>query len=317
MALAFLLTTRGIPQIFYGTEVLMSNKGTEDHGIIRSDFPGGWAGRREERLHRPGAQRRRARACRTTRASCCSGGARRRPSATAELTQYVPMDGVYVYFRHDDAQKIMVILNNGDDARTVDTQRFHESIGSGDDGHGRAVAGSSTNWPRVSPCRRAAPRSSNCTEVKRCRIVSRTALAALLVTGQPDRCSPTASPAPVAGDRARASPAPSCVTRPCPRRTSHRATSTCGCRRATARIPTQRYPVLYMHDGQNLFDPATSYGNVDWAVDEVMTDLIEKRRRARGHRRRRLEHAEATRGIHAAARRAGQDRSSTCRALRT
>jgi predicted alpha/beta superfamily hydrolase len=40
--------------------------------------------------------------------------------------------------------------------------------------------------------------------------------------------------------------------------------------------PAQRYPVLYMHDGQNLFDPATSYGGVDWAVDEVMTGLIEK-----------------------------------------
>ncbi|MGB7904269.1 MAG: alpha/beta hydrolase-fold protein [Steroidobacteraceae bacterium] len=40
--------------------------------------------------------------------------------------------------------------------------------------------------------------------------------------------------------------------------------------------PAQRYPVLYMHDGQNLFDPATSYGGVDWAVDEVMTSLIEK-----------------------------------------
>ena len=38
--------------------------------------------------------------------------------------------------------------------------------------------------------------------------------------------------------------------------------------------PQQRYPVLYMHDGQNLFDPATSYGNVDWAVDEAMTRLI-------------------------------------------
>jgi predicted alpha/beta superfamily hydrolase len=40
--------------------------------------------------------------------------------------------------------------------------------------------------------------------------------------------------------------------------------------------PSRRYPVLYMHDGQNLFDPATSYGGVDWAVDEVMTDLIGK-----------------------------------------
>ena len=43
-----------------------------------------------------------------------------------------------------------------------------------------------------------------------------------------------------------------------------------------AKDPAQRYPVLYMHDGQNLFDPATSYGNVDWAVDEAMTDLIGK-----------------------------------------
>jgi len=40
--------------------------------------------------------------------------------------------------------------------------------------------------------------------------------------------------------------------------------------------PAKRYPVLYMHDGQNLFDPATSYGNVDWAVDEAMTNLIDK-----------------------------------------
>jgi predicted alpha/beta superfamily hydrolase len=38
----------------------------------------------------------------------------------------------------------------------------------------------------------------------------------------------------------------------------------------------KRYPVLYMHDGQNLFDPATSYGGVDWGVDETMTRLIEE-----------------------------------------
>ncbi|WAC64386.1 alpha/beta hydrolase-fold protein [Pseudoxanthomonas sp. SL93] len=36
----------------------------------------------------------------------------------------------------------------------------------------------------------------------------------------------------------------------------------------------QRYPVLYMHDGQNVFDPATSYTGIDWAVDEAMTRLV-------------------------------------------
>lgn len=35
-----------------------------------------------------------------------------------------------------------------------------------------------------------------------------------------------------------------------------------------------RYPVVYMHDGQNLFDPATSYAGVDWAIDEILTDVI-------------------------------------------
>ena len=37
-----------------------------------------------------------------------------------------------------------------------------------------------------------------------------------------------------------------------------------------------RYPVLYMHDGQNLFDPALSYTGVDWGVDETMTRLVEE-----------------------------------------
>ena len=38
--------------------------------------------------------------------------------------------------------------------------------------------------------------------------------------------------------------------------------------------PDRRYPVLYMHDGQNLFDPKNTYGGVDWGVDEAMTRLI-------------------------------------------
>ena len=39
------------------------------------------------------------------------------------------------------------------------------------------------------------------------------------------------------------------------------------------REPDKHYPVLYMHDGQNLFDPATSYGGVDWGIDETMTRM--------------------------------------------
>jgi len=129
MALAFVLTTRGIPQIFYGTEVLMSNKGTEDHGIIRSDFPGGWPGDTKNAFTGQGLSddersmqeyTRKLLQWRRTAPAIRDG----------KLTHYVPTDGVYVYFRHDAAQNIMVIMNNGDDARTIDTKRFQESIGS-------------------------------------------------------------------------------------------------------------------------------------------------------------------------------------------
>ena len=42
MAMAIYLTMRGIPQIFYGTEILMSHPGTDSHGALRAEFPGGW-----------------------------------------------------------------------------------------------------------------------------------------------------------------------------------------------------------------------------------------------------------------------------------
>ena len=44
MAQAFLMTTRGIPQVYYGTEILLSDSiKPGDHGILREDFPGGWS----------------------------------------------------------------------------------------------------------------------------------------------------------------------------------------------------------------------------------------------------------------------------------
>ena len=44
MAMAFILTTRGIPEIYYGTEILMKEEKVEGDGAKRADFPGGWPG---------------------------------------------------------------------------------------------------------------------------------------------------------------------------------------------------------------------------------------------------------------------------------
>jgi len=128
MAIAFFLTTRGIPQIFYGTEILMASPEPKNDGVIRSDFPGGWPGDARNAFTGQGlseAQRgmqdytRRLLQWRRTAPALHDG----------ELTHYVPFDGVYVYFRHNAAQTVMVVMNNNDDTRTVDTQRFREVLG--------------------------------------------------------------------------------------------------------------------------------------------------------------------------------------------
>ena len=51
-----------------------------------------------------------------------------------KLMQYVPMDGVYVYFRYTDQQTVMVVMNNTDAKRSVETARFHERIGAATEG---------------------------------------------------------------------------------------------------------------------------------------------------------------------------------------
>ena len=45
MAMVFFATVRGTPQFFYGSEILMANPLPEADGVLRRDFPGGWAGR--------------------------------------------------------------------------------------------------------------------------------------------------------------------------------------------------------------------------------------------------------------------------------
>ena len=117
MAMTLFLTTRGIPQVFYGTEILMSNEGTEDHGIIRSDFPGGWPSDSEKNAFSGKglsgdelwAQERikTLLALRRTHPQLYKG----------QLKHYAPVDGVYTYFRlavdtaETSDQKLMVILN--------------------------------------------------------------------------------------------------------------------------------------------------------------------------------------------------------------
>ena len=125
MGLAWLLTTRGIPQLYYGTEVLMKNFSNPD-GLVRADFPGGFAGDSLNYFrNRPGQPGeafeyvRKLANYRKSHAFLHSG----------KLMQFIPQDGVYVYFRYAPEGTVMVILNGSKEARTLDGARFAERTG--------------------------------------------------------------------------------------------------------------------------------------------------------------------------------------------
>jgi neopullulanase len=123
LGIAYVLTMRGVPQLYYGTEVLMTNPGTDDHGVIRSDFPGGWPGDKVNAFTGQGlsAQQREALALikklttwRKTAAVIHHG----------KLLHFMPEDGTYVYFRYNDTAKVMVVLNKNTGETTLDLARF-------------------------------------------------------------------------------------------------------------------------------------------------------------------------------------------------
>ena len=133
MAVAFYLTTRGIPQIFYGTEILMASPGPKNDGVIRSDFPGGWPG--DARNAFTGAGLTPAELEMQQYVRKLANWRKTAPAVhDGKLMQYVPMDGVYVYFRYTDQQTVMVVMNNTDAKRSVETARFHERIGAATEG---------------------------------------------------------------------------------------------------------------------------------------------------------------------------------------
>jgi neopullulanase len=124
--IAWLLTTRGVPQLYYGTEILMKGF-TNPDGHVRKDFPGGWAGDKANKFTAEGRTADENEVFNWTKALA---NFRKNSSAikTGKLTQYTPEDGVYVYFRHDANQTVMCVMNSNDKEVTVDVKRFAENI---------------------------------------------------------------------------------------------------------------------------------------------------------------------------------------------
>jgi len=127
MALAYVLTTRGVPQIYYGTEILMGNPGTTDHGVIRSDFPGGWAGDEKNAFTGSGLSADEKNAQAFVR-KLLTWRRDKTVIHSGKLTHFRPENGTYVYFRHDDSDSVMVVLNKNETAVDLELARFAERL---------------------------------------------------------------------------------------------------------------------------------------------------------------------------------------------
>lgn len=125
MGFEWLLTERGVPQMYYGDEVLMGGTTSPADGWVRLDFPGGWNGDKVNAFTGTGLtdDQKSVQSLIKTLANF-----RKNSSAlkTGKLMQYIPVDGLYVYFRYDDNQTIMCIMNTSDKQQTIDFSKYAE-----------------------------------------------------------------------------------------------------------------------------------------------------------------------------------------------
>jgi len=128
MATAFYLTMRGIPQIYYGTEILLSHPGTESHGAIREEFPGGWPDHDKNAITGTGLSDKDLRAQRFMR-SLLAWRKEKSVIHDGKLMQFTPIGNVYAYFRYDDLDTVMVVFNRGNETAPLDMARFAERLG--------------------------------------------------------------------------------------------------------------------------------------------------------------------------------------------
>lgn len=124
MGLGWLFTCRGIPQLYYGTEVLMKGVANPD-GWVRLDFPGGWRGDKKNAFTGEGLTETEKEVQQYTRtlANFRKGSTALK---TGKFMQYLPVDGLYVYFRYDAGQTIMCIMNTSDTEKKIEMSDYTE-----------------------------------------------------------------------------------------------------------------------------------------------------------------------------------------------
>lgn len=126
MGVVFFLTTRGIPQIYYGTENLMRHDGSE-HGDIRADYPGGWKGDKVNAFTGLGMSDE-AKDMQKFVSTVQNWRKNAKAIHDGKLMHFIPEDAIYTYFRYTENEAVMVVLNKNEENKTINTDRFKEII---------------------------------------------------------------------------------------------------------------------------------------------------------------------------------------------
>lgn len=123
-ALGILFTMRGIPSLFYGTELLMKQKGS--HGLIREDMKGGW---KQDTATKFLASGRTAEENEIWEYIKTLAQWRKQHTAlSGRMMQFIPQEGVYVYFRYSDTEQVMVVFNSSKSVKEIKLNRFEERL---------------------------------------------------------------------------------------------------------------------------------------------------------------------------------------------
>jgi glycosidase len=128
MGLTYLLTTRGVPMIYYGTEILMTGEKDKGHGFIREDFPGGWA---EDTVNAFTAEGRndQQNTAFDYMQKLLKWRQTKKVLHNGKLMHFIPEDETYVYFRYDETDCIMVAMNNSkNELKALKMAKYEERL---------------------------------------------------------------------------------------------------------------------------------------------------------------------------------------------
>jgi neopullulanase len=126
MGITFLLTTRGIPELYYGTELLMDGDGGH-HPNVRRDFPGGWAGDKQNAFTKEGRTGEQNEAFDFLK-KLLDWRKANPVIHSGKLKHYIPNDNIYVYFRSNENKTVMVVMNANPASKTISLARFAEDL---------------------------------------------------------------------------------------------------------------------------------------------------------------------------------------------